>query len=1264
MKWRGKKLIALLAVTSLCFSTPFSAVAAVTEQVSVMGNADAETENDVPAEMSGIQTETEDVRAEMTDEAQTETKDEGYAETESEEQTGTHDEEYIETESEEQTETQDESNSETMSEVLKNELGLTEEDQIKEASGEWIEVDSKSDLVKYSGTWEVETGSNHIGGDSKQSNTPGAAAEITFIGTGIRWIGQKDTNYGEARIVLDGEEIDRQNTAGTAVMVEDLYTLVGIPFGEHTLRIEAVGPKVQYQNYIEVDAFEYTADISEVIADSLKADPDSISLKVGKSTELDVDVLRGSAHVYKQEVKVASSDEQIAKAEGLNILGIGIGSAVLTVISKELTMEIPVNVMGKSALRMTVDNENPLIIHHMARELNPSEVTPGPIQGGHDIVSFWNQLPENQKPYSAIVLHPGDHLNADFPGHMEFLEEQTRLAEENHIPFFVMIGNSFTSNFLSNAKVTEYYQNFKYFMGTAYSELHSAGNRTKLSNEIADKIELAAQYGGYVWVADMNDVNDSVEAIINNERFYNTAKENKENLILMSKTTSAWSTSVSYNSFESVTYGAWLSDICDNYGSLIDSWMWFIEGYWKLYENPDGSIGSHGPEECRGAFAFPELLYPMRMIQESMSGATVYSFEHPFNSTGIRNQIGPVYNHAISKAVDYMLNEKIPDKAEMLAKTKIVYDSSDGSLNNFAGAMGWNLVGTLYGDGGTRGGEKTFMTQTTGRYGILPSIIPRASQDFRNKNKDIMALTKTDIQNSYNSSEKLLALFDETYPQTYTGTGFAYKLDNIWFTYNSKWQQEMRQEVTLPTNDSKTNIRMEYDNYTYLLLKEENNQYKVNLNNFLVDKDDIWEGYIAAGSGETQHWDSDHNALWPEYLLNTYMPDGARRDEKFRNTVITLTNQEAEPVIEITDGMYDSGNNHNQYSKPEVTYNPSTKEAKISIDSNGWVNFVIHKGIKVDKQQLLTKLKEAKGINAALYTKDSYKVLADAIQSAQAIVDNEKVNQQEVDAWTGALAKAIAGLKKLPTQAELDALAAGPVINKINSIKKVTLNSKTLINEVRNAYNRLTALQKNLVKNYTVLTTAENRLKELTFQSVKLSLKASPYQAKYIKLSWKKAADANGYVVQIKKNRKWTTLKTMKGNTSFSYIYKKTTAGSKYEFAVKAYKVINNKIVYSQSKKITQKAVPAVPSSVKGKVSKGYVKITWNKVSGASGYVVMKKTGSTWKKAADLKSNQLYLKDKDVKRAKKYSYKVKAYIKSGKKNIAGSYSAIISVKAK
>ena len=1135
------------------------------------------------------------------------------------------------------------------------------------AAEQWIQVDSNSDQIKYTGRWYDENSSGLIGGNSKQTNVPGAAAEFTFHGTGIRWLGQKDTNYGDAKIYIDGEQIDQVSamSASGNPLQSEIYTLIGLPKGEHVFKLEGVGPEVQWQNYIELDALEYTADTDEVVPDTLDVTPDSLTLKPGKSKELFANVLKGSAHVYKKAVKAQSEDTSIATIdENFVVTAVGQGDTKIKFTCGDLMEEVTVNVTESAKLRMQIDNTHPLIIHHMAREMNPSNPqTPGPIQGGHDIKTFWEQIPSNQKPYSAIVIHPGYYLNVDYAGHMEFLENQIKIAEENQIPFFVMIGNSFTNNFLSNAKMEEYYQDYEYCMGSAYSELHSSGNRNRLSNEMADKIELAAQYGGHVWIADMNDEGDSVEQLVNQERFYHVASENKENVILMSKTTSAWSTNVSYNSFESVTYGAWLSDICGNYGSLIDSWMWFIENYWKLYEEPDGSIGDHGPEECRGAFAFPELLYPMRMIQEAMSGATVFTFEHPFNSTGIRNQLNPVYNHAISKAVDYMLEQKIPTKQEMLSKTRIAYDATDGSLNHFAGSNSFDVIGVLYGDSGKKAGtEKTFLTQTTGRYGIVPSILPRAAKRFKTDNPEILTLTKTDIQREYSSPDALKALFNEKYPELYTGSGFAYKLDDLWFAYNSKWQKEMRQEVTLPVQNDSKEVKISFDNYTYVLLKEENGGYQVNLNNFLVDKDDIWEGYIAKGENPTPHWDSDNNDMWPTYLLTKYMPDGARRDEEFRNTTFVLTNQDNAPEIEILNGMYDSGNQHNQYLDPVVNYDPEAREAEISIDSNGWVEFVIREKRAVDKSCLEKKLQDAMSIKSGGYTEDSFKILADAITAAKVVLEDENATQKHIDEQIAALDKAIGALKPLPTQEEQDAKAAAAVVDKINGIKTVTLQSEAVIRSAREEYDRLTEAQKRLVSNYPMLINAENRLEELKFQEVRLTVNAKAVDADNLVLRWKKISDADGYVVMVKKGSRWSTVKTLKA-ASTSYKYTKGTAGKKCQLAVKAYKTINGKKVFSQTKTVTKKIIPAAPQA-KAKAAKSKITLSWKRIKGASGYIVVKKAGKSYKKVTEVKANRFKFVDKSIKKNKKYSYKVRAYKKSGKRRIMGSLSKAVTIKAK
>jgi len=57
--------------------------------------------------------------------------------------------------------------------------------------------------------------------------------------------------------------------------------------------------------------------------------------------------------------------------------------------------------------------------------------------------------------------------------------------------------------------------------------------------------------------------------------------------------------------------------------------------------------------------------------------------------------------------------------------------------------------------------------------------------------------------------------------------------------------------------------------------------------------------------------------------------------------------------------------------------------------------------------------------------------------------------------------------------------AADAVVEKINAINEVTLDSETVINEARAAYDKLSDTQKELVSNYGVLTVAEQKLQQL-----------------------------------------------------------------------------------------------------------------------------------------------------------------------------------------
>lgn len=72
-------------------------------------------------------------------------------------------------------------------------------------------------------------------------------------------------------------------------------------------------------------------------------------------------------------------------------------------------------------------------------------------------------------------------------------------------------------------------------------------------------------------------------------------------------------------------------------------------------------------------------------------------------------------------------------------------------------------------------------------------------------------------------------------------------------------------------------------------------------------------------------------------------------------------------------------------------------------------------------------------------------------------------------------------------------------------------------------------------------------------------------------------------------------------------------------------------------------------------VSGDHIKISWKAVPGASGYLVYKKSGSSWKSIKNVSANTLSYTDKNTKIGSKYQYTVKAYKNSVKGTLYGGY---------
>ncbi len=156
---------------------------------------------------------------------------------------------------------------------------------------------------------------------------------------------------------------------------------------------------------------------------------------------------------------------------------------------------------------------------------------------------------------------------------------------------------------------------------------------------------------------------------------------------------------------------------------------------------------------------------------------------------------------------------------------------------------------------------------------------------------------------------------------------------------------------------------------------------------------------------------------------------------------------------------------------------------------------------------------------------------------------------------------------------------------------------------------------------------------------------------KDVTLTWIKNENANGYLVQVKKGKKWKTVATIKNNNTTSKKIKKLKAGKKYTYQIVAYVNVKKKV--KKKTKTVKETIEVLgpitaitkPSTPKGAIKGSaydYVKISYKKKVGGTSYYVLSR--STEKKGTytDIAKITGTYTDTDVKTGTTYYYKVKA----------------------
>ena len=156
-------------------------------------------------------------------------------------------------------------------------------------------------------------------------------------------------------------------------------------------------------------------------------------------------------------------------------------------------------------------------------------------------------------------------------------------------------------------------------------------------------------------------------------------------------------------------------------------------------------------------------------------------------------------------------------------------------------------------------------------------------------------------------------------------------------------------------------------------------------------------------------------------------------------------------------------------------------------------------------------------------------------------------------------------------------------------------------------------------------------------------------------VTWVKAVDAAGYVVyrSTKKSGTYEEVKNIKSNGTTKFTDKKVTCGKTYYYKVKAYTKNGSKKVYGKdSNKIKCKVIPATPTMKNASGSLKKTKVTWKKVSKATGYEVYRSTkeSSKGKKIGTVGAKSSFVDTTSKKAGTVYYYRVRAYqVVNGKK---------------
>ncbi len=166
-----------------------------------------------------------------------------------------------------------------------------------------------------------------------------------------------------------------------------------------------------------------------------------------------------------------------------------------------------------------------------------------------------------------------------------------------------------------------------------------------------------------------------------------------------------------------------------------------------------------------------------------------------------------------------------------------------------------------------------------------------------------------------------------------------------------------------------------------------------------------------------------------------------------------------------------------------------------------------------------------------------------------------------------------------------------------------------------------------------------------------------------LRINWTKNASADGYIVEMYQNDKWARVAKITNNSTTTFRKAGLKAGTAYKFRVKAYKMYDRTLAYSEySATIAARTNPSVVAGTKlGGRAADALCVNWSKNASADGYIVEMYQGNKWVRVAKITSNSTTtFKKSGLKASSVYKFRVRAYKMSGSTALYGNYSVTVT----